>query len=170
MSEVTDAWARVPGQDEAVAALRAAVANPVHAYLFRGPSGAGKRAAASVFAAALLSESSGRSETERIFNLALKEQHPDVVIFEPEGRALRVEEAAAMVAEAARSPVEGSRKVIICDRFHTAEIAVAPKLLKTIEEPPASVIFVLRRPNVRSSVSPSRCTRPASVIWVLRVA
>jgi DNA polymerase-3 subunit delta' len=143
VTEVEDAWARVPGQSEAVSALRAAVANPVHAYLFRGPRGCGKRAAASVFAAALISEQADVTTAARTVNLALAEQHPDVVIFEPEGRALRVEEAAGMVAEASRSPIEGARKVIICDRFHTAESAVAPRLLKTIEEPPDSVIFVL---------------------------
>ena len=43
----------VVAQEEAVAALRAAAANPVHAYLFRGPSGNGGLAAAYGFAAAL---------------------------------------------------------------------------------------------------------------------
>ena len=49
-----DLFREVIGQDRAVAQLRAAVADPVHAYLFVGPSGSGKRAAAHAFAAALL--------------------------------------------------------------------------------------------------------------------
>ena len=49
----------VVAQEEAVAALRAAAANPVHAYLFRGPGGNGGLAAAYGFAAALLCPDGG---------------------------------------------------------------------------------------------------------------
>ena len=56
---VVDLFAGVVGQDEAVAALRAAAANPVHAYLFRGPPGRGGLAAAYGFAAALLCPDGG---------------------------------------------------------------------------------------------------------------
>lgn len=44
-----DPWSAVPGQPAAVARLQAAVANPVHTYLFVGPEGTGKRAALRTF-------------------------------------------------------------------------------------------------------------------------
>ena len=42
-----------------------------------------------------------------------------------------------------RSPVEGPLKVIVCDRFHTAEPEAVASLLKTIEEPPPTAMIVL---------------------------
>ena len=132
----------VVGQPLAVAQLRNALAHPLHAYLFVGPRGSGKRQAAAAFAGELLA-ASDPDGAERHQRLAVAEAHPDLFIIEPEGRALLVDEAAEIITEASRSPVEGSRKVLMIDRFHTAEARVAPKLLKTIEEPPASSIFIL---------------------------
>lgn len=132
----------VVGQDLAVAQLRNALQNPLHAYLFVGPRGAGKRQAAAAFAGELLA-AADPDGAERHHRLAAAEAHPDLFILEPEGRGLLVDEAALLVTEASRSPIEGTRKVMMVDRFHTAEPRVAPKLLKTIEEPPASAIFIL---------------------------
>ncbi len=139
-----DPWQSVVGQPDAVARMRAAVERPVHAYLFVGPRGSGIRRAAGVFAGELLAARAVSPEAAaRDRALAQREQHPDVYVLEPEGRGLLVEEASRLVVEASRSPVEGSLKVIVCDRFHAAEPAVAPKLLKTIEEPPPTTVFVL---------------------------
>lgn len=90
----------------------------------------------------LAGESSG-SDAERHRRLALAEQHPDLVLVVPEGRTLRRTEADIIITEGSRSPVEGARKVIVVDRFHSAEPEAAASLLKTIEEPPASTVFVL---------------------------
>ncbi len=156
---------RVVGQPEAVARLRAAAANPVHAYLFLGPHGSGKLLAARAFAAAVLTH--GRTARDpddpgagRDAHLALQGRHPDVFEFEPEGRTLRGEEAARLIVEGSRSPIEGNRKVVVCNRFHAAEPGAAASLLKTIEEPPESVIFVLLSEEVpREHVTiASRCT------------
>jgi DNA polymerase-3 subunit delta' len=63
--------------------------------------------------------------------------------------------------EAFRSPVEGRRKVIMVDRFHSAEPEAAASLLKTIEEPPASAVFVLLAEEVPPEhvTIASRCIR-----------
>ena len=53
LHDTTAPWASVVGQAEAVRRLQAAVAAPVHAYLFVGPAGAGKMHAARVFAGEL---------------------------------------------------------------------------------------------------------------------
>lgn len=128
------------GQDRAAARLHAAVADPVHAYLFVGPRGSGKRRAASILAGELVGASQDRERNRR---LAYREEHPDLVVFEPEGNSLRAEEADAIIVAASRSSVESGRKVIVVDRFHEATAEAAAKLLKPLEEPPASTIFVL---------------------------
>ena len=154
-----DPWADVVGQAEAVRQLTAAAERPVHAYLLVGPRGAGKRAAAAAFAAAVLSR--GRPEPDRDIRLALAEQHPDLVVFEPEGRTLRGTEVEFLITEGSRSPVEGARKIIVVDRFHNAEAESAAALLKTIEEPPASSLFVLLAEDVPDEhiAIASRCVR-----------
>jgi DNA polymerase-3 subunit delta' len=154
-------WDQVVGQDRAIAQLQSAVANPLHAYLFVGPRGAGKRAAARAFAAELLAEGANESEGQRHRRLALAEQHPDLVLVVPEGRTLRRTEADVIITEGSRSPVEGARKVIVVDRFHSAEPEAAASLLKTIEEPPASSVFVLLAEEVPPEhvTIASRCVR-----------
>lgn len=134
---VDDVWAALEGQPRAAEILAAAAAQPVHAYLFCGPRGTGKRTAALAFAAALVGTDS------RSRRLALAGRHPDVSIHEPEGRTLRVVEAEEIIFEASRSPVESRLKVIVCDRFHAAEPEAAASLLKTIEEPPLTAVIVL---------------------------
>ena len=154
-------WDDVVGQDRAVAQLQAAVRNPVHAYLLVGPRGAGKRAAARAFAADLLAAEATGEEAERHRRLALAEQHPDLVLVVPEGRSLRRTEADVIITEGSRSPVEGARKVIVVDRFHSAEPEAAASLLKTIEEPTASATFVLLTEEIPPEhvTIASRCVR-----------
>ena len=155
-------WDLVVGQDEAVRRLHAAVAAPVHAYLFVGPSGAGKMQAARTFAGDLLA-AADPDNAERHRRLAVSEAgHADVHVLNPSGNNLRRdEEAEPLIVQASRSPVEGNRKVLIVNRFHTATPAAAASLLKTIEEPPATSIFVLLAEDVPPEhvTIESRCTR-----------
>lgn len=141
-----DPFGSMIGQTQALARLSAAVTDPVHAYLFVGPRGAGKRRAASIFGGELIGRGDDRERTRR---LALAGEHPDLVLFEPEGNTLLVKDVDPIVVEASRSPVEGSRKVILIDRFHVASPEAAAKLLKPIEEPPPSTIFILLTEEVR---------------------
>jgi DNA polymerase III subunit delta' len=153
----------VVGQDRAVAALRAAAVTPVHAYLLVGPPGSGKRAAARSFAAALLcavAPGVGCGSC-RDCTLARAEAHPDLVVFEPEGAFLRVEQADEIVRRANLSPAEGDRQVLLLADFGDVHPQAAPKLLKTVEEPPASTVFVILVEDVpRELVTiASRCVR-----------
>ena len=154
-------WDRVIGQNEAVRRLQAAVETPVHAYLLVGPSGSGKRRAAAVFAGELLAAADPEG-ADRHRRLAEKEEHADVHVLDPVGNSLRRdEEAEPLIVQASRSPVEGNRKVLVVNRFHTATPAAAASLLKTIEEPPATSIFVLLAEDVPPEhvTIASRCTR-----------
>ncbi|HEX3424626.1 MAG TPA: ATP-binding protein [Acidimicrobiales bacterium] len=137
----SELFADVVGQEAAVAALRAASARPVHAYLLVGPPGTGKRQAATAFAAALLCPSGGDGSCDTCRRV-LAGVHPDVVTIEREGPWITMDMAREISVAASRSPVEGNRKVLLLSDFHLVRDA-GPALLKTIEEPPPSTVFVI---------------------------
>lgn len=146
---VDDRFTSVVGQESAVRQLRAAVQRPVHAYLFVGPAGVGKRAAALAFAAELIDD-----------DRALDERHPDVVVVEREGASISVAQAREISRLASLTPVESDRKVLILVDFHLVEDA-APAMLKTIEEASQSTVFVVLAESVPKELVTvaSRCVR-----------
>ena len=149
----------IVGQDRAVAQLRAAAPSPVHAYLFVGPPGGGKRAAARAFAAALLCPRGGCGECD-VCRRVLHDVHPDVITVERDGAYISVGQAREVQRLAMRTPNEGSRKVLILTDFHLVEEA-GPTLLKVVEEPPASTVFVILADHVPPELVTiaSRCVR-----------
>ncbi len=163
----TGPWSAVVGQPQAVTALAAAVASPVHAYLLVGPRGTGKRTAAAAFAGELIVAADGQAGSDpgratRHRRLAAREEHPDIFVLSPAGTSLRrEEEVSQLIVEASRTPVEGTRKVLVVDRFHTATPAAAAALLKPVEEPVTSMVWVLLAEQVlpeHVTIS-SRCAR-----------
>ena len=83
-----------------------------------------------------------------------------MVVVERAGPFITVDQAHEITRMAARSPTEGRRKVLILVDFHLAEKAV-PALLKTIEEPPASAVFIVLADHVPPELVTiaSRCVR-----------
>jgi DNA polymerase III subunit delta' len=144
-----DVWADVVGQPHAIAQLTAAAGHPVHSYLLVGPSGSGKRAAARAFAALLLSARTDGHEAERHQRLALAETHPDLHIVEATTAQGRIDAptAKAIVKQAALSPAEGARKVLVLEDFHRID-QFGAILLKYVEEPPPSTYFVILAEDV----------------------
>jgi DNA polymerase III subunit delta' len=134
-------WSGIRYQDEAVSALRAAERAPVHAYLLLGPTGAGTRQAAGSFATALLCPFGGCGVCSSCVR-AMAQTHPDLVVVEREGASISVDQAREIIRLALRSPVEGNRKVLVLVDFHLV-LQAGPTLLKIIEEPPASTVFVV---------------------------
>jgi DNA polymerase-3 subunit delta' len=153
-------WADIIGQDEAVVLLSRAVEHPVHAYLFLGPAGSGKRHTARAFAAALLCRND-QCGVCRDCTLALHGEHPDVNEVERVGAAISADQANDIVRSASFAPIESSRKVLILDEFHLLQATAAARLLKTIEEPPNGTFFcVLADQLVPDLVTiASRCVR-----------
>jgi DNA polymerase-3 subunit delta' len=165
LAPTEDAWGDVVGQEAAVELLqRAARGEAPHAWLFLGPHGSGKRAAARAFAGDLLAAepaAAGDDEAaDRARALARIEQHPDLIVVAREGANISVGQAEEIIRRASRSAVEGSRKVLLLDEFHLVKDA-GPKLLKTIEEPPAGTFFLILAddfPDELVTIA-SRCVR-----------
>ncbi len=138
---MSDVWARLVGQERVTATLRAAVGLPGDAYLFAGPPGTGKEEAARVFAAAVLCPDQCGSCA--VCGRVLRGIHPDVVILEPEGYTYPIEAIREAVAQAALTPMEGARRVIIVEEADRIVERSQNALLKALEEPNPSVTWVL---------------------------
>jgi DNA polymerase-3 subunit delta' len=166
----------VVGQEEAVAALRAAAARPVHAYLLRGAAGNGGLVAAHAFAASLLCPDGGCG-TCRTCLAALSGSDPDLYVIHRTGALLSVRDVQRLVALAQRRPLQAARQVVIVTDVHLGGPA-APALLKTLEEPPGPTVFVLLADDVPPELATvaSRCVqipfppvpRATMVNWLLR--
>jgi DNA polymerase-3 subunit delta' len=138
---VSDLWARLVGQERVTATLRAAAGLPGDAYLFAGPPGTGKEEAARVFAAAILCPD--HCGACGICGRVLRGIHPDVVILEPEGYTYPIEAIREAVSQAALSPMEGKRRIIIVEEADRIVERSQNALLKALEEPNPSVTWVL---------------------------
>ncbi len=117
--------------------------SPSHAYLFHGPSGTGKAAAARAFAGALLAEGSPDPDNTRA--RVDSGAHPDLTWVRPTGaHVMRVDDIEeAVVGAATRTPFEASRRVFVLERVDTMNDEVANRMLKTLEEPPPFVHLIL---------------------------
>ena len=124
----------------ASAVLEAALQEPSHAYLFAGPAGSGKRAAASAFAAELLG-----ADPDRV----ARGSHPDLTWVTPSGaHEMRREDVGdTVVAAAAHTPFESARRVFVLEQADCMTDAAANTLLKTLEEPPSYVVMILISDN-----------------------
>lgn len=129
----------VIGHDAVVEFLVGELERPSHAYLFVGPAGIGKGTVASEFAAALVA--AGDEEERR---KARSGAHPDLVRIEPEGRTnITVDQTRSTVSQASLAPMVSRRKVFLVVEASAMNDEAANALLKTLEEPTQSTVFVL---------------------------
>jgi DNA polymerase-3 subunit delta' len=127
-------FANVPEQAEAKALLSAALEEgPAHAYLFHGPAGVGKGAAAFAFAAELL------GERERVG----RRSHPDLYVLEPLGDQIRIDAIRELRHDLHMRPFEAQRRVYLIFGAHLMNDEAADALLKDLEEPPPYAVIVL---------------------------
>lgn len=137
---MSDLFDGVIGHHKVIDLLARELVTPAQAYLFVGPESVGKEHVALRFAGGLL----GGESDERARRLVLAGTHPDLMIIEPEGAAsLGVDQARGVVARASMTPVEASVQVFLFPDAGSMTDAASNALLKTLEEPAASVVFLL---------------------------
>jgi DNA polymerase III subunit delta' len=148
-------------QPRAQLALSAALSSgPSHAYLFRGPRGAGKRAAARAFAAEILASGAEDPDDARRRALLDPSPHPDLIWIVPRGAQHLVEEVRERVIRAASyRPFEGERRVFVIEAAEAMRDESQNALLKTLEEPPefAHLILLSSEPEALLETVASRC-------------
>lgn len=114
-----------------------------HAYLFLGAPGSGMLEAADALAQCVVCPNDGDASCDECIRVA-HHTHPDVRHYAPEGVAgYLVGQVRSIVEDAALSPVRASSKVYILDGVDRLRGTAANALLKTIEEPPSGVMFIL---------------------------
>ncbi len=121
-----------------------------HAWLFTGPPGSGRSVAALCFAAALQCSSDdtpgcGRC---RACTTTMAGTHADVRRVIPEGLSIGVNEMRAIVATASRRPSTGHWQIVVIEDADRLTEGAANALLKVVEEPPPSTVFLLCAPSV----------------------
>jgi DNA polymerase III subunit delta' len=161
MSELPAALAAATAdQPSARVALAAALGAPSHAYLFSGPAGSGKAAAARAFAGELLALGAPDPDSARRRAAADPSPHPDLAWLRPPGAQHLVEEVRERIIEAAPyRPFEGERRVFVIERADEMAEESQNALLKTLEEPApfAHLVLVSSQPSALLETVRSRC-------------
>lgn len=157
-------FTRLVGQDavtaELLAAAKAARGDLVHsdagagtmthAWLITGPPGSGRSVAALCFAAALQCTSDGEPGCGRCraCTTTMAGTHADVRRVVPEGLSIGVDEMRGIVQIASRRPATGHRQIVVIEDADRLTEGAANALLKVVEEPPPSTVFLLCAPSV----------------------
>lgn len=148
-------------QSRAGATLGAGLAaGPTHAYIFRGPSGSGKRAAARAFAAELLAAGAPDPADARRRAMLDPSPHPDLVWLRPPGAQHLVDDVRESVIRAASlRPAEGEHRVFVIEEAEGLRDESQNALLKTLEEPAAyaHLILICSEPELLAGTIISRC-------------
>ena len=157
-------FTRLVGQDAVTAELLAAAEDArgdsvhsgagdgimTHAWLITGPPGSGRSVAALCFAAALQCTSDGEPGCGRCraCTTTMAGTHADVRRVIPEGLSIGVDEMRAIVQIASRRPSTGHRQIVVIEDADRLTEGAANALLKVVEEPPPSTVFLLCAPSV----------------------
>ena len=154
----------VAGQKHIIRTLRNALANNkiAHAYLFCGPRGTGKTTMAKLFAKALNCEEGIGHQCNKCSNCKeiTEGSHPDVIEIDAASNN-GVEQVRDLIDKVNYLPIKGKYKVYIIDEVHMMTANAFNALLKTLEEPPAHVIFILATTEPHNIIPTilSRCQR-----------
>lgn len=118
-----------------------------HALLLAGPEGSGKKGAAEAVARDVLESDA--------------ENHPDLIRIAPEKNAIKIESVRDLIGRVALKPVSAGKVVVIVEEADAMTTGAANALLKTLEEPPPYVLFLLltERPDELPATIRSRCQR-----------
>lgn len=154
----------VVGQTHIIQTLKNAIVQNriAHAYLFCGPRGTGKTSIAKIFAKTLNCTNSQDAPCGICENckMAANGSHPDIIEIDAASNN-GVDEVRNLIDKVKYAPMQGKYKIYIIDEVHMMTSGAFNALLKTIEEPPAHVIFIFAttEPNKVLPTIISRCQR-----------
>ncbi len=154
----------VVGQEYIVRSIKNAIhENKVgHAYLFCGPRGTGKTTMARLLAKSVNCTNPLEAPCEHCDNCiaANNGTHPDIIEINAANET-HVEDIRDLIERSRLAPMQGKHKVYIIDEVHQLSSAASSALLKTLEEPPENVIFILATTDPQKLLPTiiSRCQR-----------
>lgn len=150
------AFKDVIGHSKPIALLERAIRNEkvVNSYLFLGNEGIGKKHVALQFAKALNCLETMADPKDACDHCTSCKKidhglHPDVLLIEPEGQNIKVDQIRQLQRELAYRPYEGKRRVCILTAADRMAPHIPNTLLKTLEEPPLHTVIILLANNSR---------------------
>ena len=156
----------VVGQEHIERTIKNAIAQDKlsHAYLFTGPRGTGKTTTARLLAKALLCEKGPTAEPDGTCadcQMIANGEHPDVYELDAASRTGVENVREEIIGRVQFAPTRGRYKIYIIDEVHMLSTAAFNALLKTLEEPPSHVVFILATtdPQKVPETIHSRCQR-----------
>jgi DNA polymerase III subunit gamma/tau len=155
-------FGEVVGQDAISRTLQNAIkeGRVAHAYLFCGTRGVGKTSTARIFAKALNAVDGKGGEVKDVAEAIMAGRDTDVIEIDAASNN-SVDDARTLIANCVYRPMRGKYKVYIIDEVHMLSQAAFNALLKTMEEPPAHVVFILCTTETHKvpATIQSRCQR-----------
>ncbi len=142
-------WAALTGQHHVVAMLAEAALGEsmTPSWLITGPAGSGRSVVALAFAAALQCATSTGCGHCPACEAVLGRVHADLVVINPEGLSIGIDDARQIVRQAATAPGVGRYRIVIIEDADRLTEEAENALLKTLEEPPHRTVMMLCAPT-----------------------